>query len=154
MPRLRSSPLFPDKVLTLDVDGLPLQAHGEQPGVAYNGHVKAPIHYPLIASCGETGDMLAARLREGNASPAAEAPEWIPQVVAEAERHLCDKARVRVDAGFTDGRTLDALDEQGIAFMGRLRENPRLQRMAQPYLQPGPGRPPKGPREHVIEATY
>ena len=89
--------------LTLDIDGLPLPVHGEQPGTAYNGHVGARMHYPLIASCAETGDMLAGLLRDGNAGPAAEAAHWVPALVAEAEQHLCQRAVVRMDAGFTDG---------------------------------------------------
>ena len=29
------------------------------------------VHYPLIASCAETGDLLAELLRVGNATPVA-----------------------------------------------------------------------------------
>ena len=140
--------------LTLDIDGLPLPVHGEQPGTAYNGHVGARMHYPLIASCAETGDMLAGLLRDGNAGPAAEAAHWVPALVAEAEQHLCQRAVVRMDAGFTDGTTLEALDSRAIGYLGRLRENPVLQRLAQPHLVRGPGRPAEKPREWVVETTY
>jgi hypothetical protein len=142
------------RTLTLDVDGLPLPVHGEQPGSAYNGYVRARMHYPLIASCAETGDMLAGLLRAGNAGAAAQAKEWIPRLVEQAERDLCCKARVRLDAGFTDGATLEALDQHGIGYIGRLRENPAVQRLFNPYRKRGPGRPHTRPREWLEETTY
>lgn len=40
-----------ERVLTIDIDGLPLPAHGEQAGSAYSGYTRSRIHYPLIASC-------------------------------------------------------------------------------------------------------
>ncbi|TQE98532.1 MAG: hypothetical protein FKY71_13350 [Spiribacter salinus] len=64
----------PAPVMTVDVDGLPLAAHGEQPGSDYNGHVRERIHYPLIASCAETGDMLGGLLRPVIKKPAANIP--------------------------------------------------------------------------------
>ena len=44
-----------------------MDAHARQQGSAYNGHYKRNIFLPLIASCAETGDMLGATLRRGNA---------------------------------------------------------------------------------------
>jgi len=63
------------RTLTLDVDGLPQQVHGEQAGSAYNGYVRTRMRYPLIAPCAETGDMLAGLLRAGNAGAAAQPVE-------------------------------------------------------------------------------
>ena len=107
------------RLCTIDIDGLPLPAHGHQAGSAFNGHVGARIHYPLIASCAESGDMLAALLREGNAGPAKQAAQWIPKLVSQAQGQLARKIQVRLDAGFTDGKTLAALDEHGIDYVGR-----------------------------------
>ena len=138
----------------IDVDGLPLPAHGQQAGTAYNGYAGARIHYPLIASCAETGDMLAGLLRRGNAGPAAMAKDWIPQIVEQAQRCFCKKAVVRVDAGFTDGETLEALDRRGIGYLGRLGENKALVDLFDPHRRRGPGRPAERPREWVVEQTY
>jgi hypothetical protein len=68
--------------ITHDIDGLPLPGHGEQPGSAYNGHWRERIHHPLIASCVETGDLLAGLLRDGNAGPAQQAAIGIPRIRA------------------------------------------------------------------------
>ena len=36
--------------LTVDVDSLPIEVHGHQPGSEYNGHYHARVYHPLIAS--------------------------------------------------------------------------------------------------------
>ena len=58
--------------ITLDIDGLPLSVHGEQPGSAYNGHVRERIHYPLIALLrrdrGSAGGPAARRQRGSGAA--------------------------------------------------------------------------------------
>jgi hypothetical protein len=140
--------------LTLDFDGAAVPVAGHQAGSAYNGYLGGRVYYPLIASVAETGDLLDARLREGKAHPAAEAPDWIPAVVDRARAHLCQVGLVRVDAGFTDDTTLSALEERGIPYLGRLRSNPALQRLAEPHLKRPVGRPTKEPREWVVEERY
>jgi hypothetical protein len=152
--RLRAQGRKPLARITLDIDGLPLSVHGEQPGSAYNGHVRERIHYPLIASCAETGDLLAALLRDGNAGPAQQAATWIPRIVQAAREHLAPEVQVRLDAGFTDGATLAALDAARIPFVGRLRENPVLTRLFDPHRTRGRGRPALQSREWVVEASY
>ena len=145
----------PAPVMTVDVDGLPLAAHGEQPGSDYNGHVGARIHYPLIASCAETGDMLAGLLRLGNAAPGAQAAGWIPSLVETLRRRgLARQVCCRLDAGFTDGATLEALEQAGIGYLGRLRDNAALDRHFDPHRRRGPGRPAERPREWTEETVY
>ena len=50
------------RYVTLDVDSLPIEVHGHQPGSAYNGHYHARIYHPLMCSIAETGDLLDAKL--------------------------------------------------------------------------------------------
>jgi len=91
--------------------------------------------------------MLAGLLRPGNAGPATEADVWIPHLVEQAERRLCRKAQVRLDAGFTDGKTLAALDARNIEYIGRLKNNPALERLFEPYRYRRPGRHAEKSRE-------
>ena len=63
---------------------MPIAVAGHQAGSANNGHYGGRVYYPLIASIAETGDLVGARLREGRAHPAAEAPGWIPELVDQA----------------------------------------------------------------------
>jgi hypothetical protein len=97
------------KHLTLDIDGLPIEVFSHQGGSAFHGHVGARIYSPPIASLAETGDMLGGLLREGNAGPAENADTWIPHLVRRLNESTGAQVRVRIDAGFTDNDTLEAL---------------------------------------------
>jgi hypothetical protein len=61
--------------VSLDIDGLPIEVHGNQPGSAWNGHYHQRMYHPLVASVAETGDLLDARLRAGDR--AREIPCWL-----------------------------------------------------------------------------
>lgn len=140
--------------LTLDVDGLPIEVFGEQGGSAWNGHVGARIYSPLIASIAETGDMVGGLLRRGNAGTAEEADTWIPHLVRRLKEGLGADVHVRIDAGFTGNDTLEALEDHGIHYMGRLRSNPRLEERAERWLRPPRGRRPYIPREWCCDLRY
>ncbi|BCA92566.1 hypothetical protein HMSLTHF_23410 [Vreelandella aquamarina] len=99
--------------LTLDIDGLPIEVHGHQGGSAYHGLYGARIYSPLVASLAETGDMVGGLLREGNAGPAENADTWIPHLVKRLNESTGAQVRVRIDAGFTDNDTLEALEDRG-----------------------------------------
>ncbi|WP_336270538.1 transposase [Vreelandella arctica] len=117
------------KHLTLDIDGLPVEVFGHQGGL----------------------------LREGNVGPAEDADTWIPHLVQRmAEGLNLDVAQiqVRLDAGFTDGETLTAMDARDIAYLGKLKSNSILQAKAEPYLTRPPGRPPETPREWCHDLEY
>ena len=60
--------------LTLYTDSLPIEVHGAQPGSAWNGHYHQRMDHPIVAGIAETGDLLDARLRDGNAHTAESAP--------------------------------------------------------------------------------
>jgi len=140
--------------LTLDIDGLPLEVHGHQPGARWNGHYGGRIYDPLVASAAETGDMLDARLRPGNAGSAQDAVTFIRDVVARAERELCQVALIRFDAGFPSEALLSALEADGTPYVARLKANPALDRLGAPYKKRPRGRPPKEPRQWCQEISY
>jgi hypothetical protein len=74
----------------------------------------------------------------------------LKETVRKAKRlgHVLD---FRIDAGYTDGETLDYLTDEKLRFIGRLKSNPVLERLAAPHLWRPVGRPPKGGYEDVIE---
>lgn len=53
------------KTLVIDIDSLPVEVHGERPGSAWNGYYHRRVYHPIVASAGETCDILDLRLREG-----------------------------------------------------------------------------------------
>ena len=140
--------------LTLDIDGLPIEVHGHQGGSAFHGLYGARIDSPLVASLAEIGDMVGGVLREGNAGPAENADTWIPHLVRRLNESTGAQVRVRIDAGFTDNATLEALEDREIEYLGRLRSHTGLQKLAAPLLKRPPGRPPEQPREWCHDLAY
>lgn len=142
------------RYVTVDVDSLPIEVHGHQPGSAHNGHYHARVYHPLLATLGGYGDIVDAQLREGNCHTADGALDFILPLLTRLERDLCQVASVRIDAGFPDDPLMVALEDRGTGFVARVRNNPILNRMAEPYLKRPVGRPPAEPRVWTYEMTY
>lgn len=142
------------RYLTLDIDGLPLEVHGHQPGAKWNGHYGGRIYDPLVASAAETGDMLDTWLRPGNAGSAQDAVRFIRDVVARAKREICQVAMIRFDAGFPGEELLSALEADGTPYIARLKANKALDRLGAPYKKRPRGRPPKEPRQWCLDLSY
>ena len=122
------------KTLVIDVDSLPVEVHGEQPGSAWNGYYHRRVYHPIVASAGQTGDMLDLRLREGQVHTADGGLEFVLEVLERAERHLCDNATVRFDAGYPGEPLMAALEERGTHYVARVRNNAVLKRLALPVI--------------------
>jgi len=149
--------------VTVDIDSFPILVHGRQPGAAYNGHYREFVYHPLVASYAVAGGydsmheghrlgngFVHAILRQGQVHTAHGVKRFLQEVVRKARGlgHLLD---FRIDAGYTDGATLDFLTDEKLRFLGRLKSNPVLERLAEPHLARPVGRPPKGGYEDVIE---
>jgi DDE family transposase len=138
---------------TLDVDSMPVMSHGQQPGSVWNGYYRGRCFHPLMALHGETGTVLAARLRPGNVQSAEDARGFVLDVVERLERKLERRITVRGDSSFANGALLEALEERGTKYIFRLANNALLKRLAQPYLKL-PRRRAREPREWVHSLTY
>jgi Transposase DDE domain group 1 len=152
--------------VTIDIDSFPILVHGQQPGAAYNGYYQETVYHPLLASYSVAGSydsmqeghrlgngFLHVILRQGQVHTA--------QGVKRFMRHVVEKAKglgyvldFRIDAGYTDGATLDYLTDENQRFLGRLKSNPVLEELAAPHLWRPVGRPPKGGYEDVIELGW
>lgn len=142
------------RYLTIDLDSLPIEVHGQQVGSEYNGHYHCRIYHPLIASVADTGDMLDAQLREGTAHTAAGGLDFLLPLLDDVERELCQVAAVRIDAGFPEENILSALEGRQTPYVARVKNNAVLNRMAEPFLRRPVGRPPKEPRTWFYEQSY
>jgi len=140
--------------ITLDADSAPIEVHGHRPKAEWNGHYNARIYHPLIASIGETGDMLDARLRAGNVATADGALDVILDVVDRARKSFCDVAMVRIDAGFPSAALLAGPEARGIDYVSCLRANAAPQRLADPLMKRPPGLRPAEPRTWLYELRY
>jgi hypothetical protein len=144
---------------TLDIDPFPIEVHGKQPGGAYHGYYRKTIYHPLVASFSAGGDYDASRLgegfvhailRRGNSGSAEGAVRFV-RTALQQSRRLASHLDVRIDAGLVNGRVLDAIDDEGARFVGRIRNNAVLDAWAQPYLKRPPGRPLKEGDEFAVE---
>jgi hypothetical protein len=142
------------RYITLDVDSLPVEVHGQQEGSRYNGHYGVRCYHPLVAVIGETGDLVDVRLREGNVHTAAGALEFILPLIDRLESEVCQVASVRLDAGFPEDELLSALEARKVGYVARIKKNERLKDLAAPFLQALP--PCLGPEPNLAfhELSY
>jgi hypothetical protein len=70
------------------------------------------------------------------------------------ERALGPVSCVRGDSSFASGALLNALEKRGTAYVFRLARNPRLSKLAAPYLVQPAGDRPSEPREWVHSLEY
>jgi len=149
--------------ITIDIDSFLIPCYGQQPGNVYNGHYQDSGYHPLVASFSVGGQFDSAKqglrlgngflhavLRAGNVHTANGMLRFLRNVTAKAKR-LARSFDVRIDAGFTDGRTMDFLTDENVRFLGRLKTNAVLDRLAEPHLTRPVGRPPREGYEDVIE---
>lgn len=119
---------------TLDLDSLPYEVFGHQPGSAWNGHYRMRCYHPLVVRS-ERGDFLGAKLRPGNAHTADGGLAFVLPVLRRA-RGWAERVWLRIDAGFPEPDLLDTLEEEGFLYVARLKTNAVLERLAAPHLTP------------------
>lgn len=144
---------------TLDIDPFPIEVHGRQPGAGYHGHYRKTMYYPIVAGFSAEGSFESTRLgeglihailRRGRAAGAEGAVRFARESVRKA-RALATHLDARIDAGLVEGDVLDAFDDEGVRFVGRIKANAVLDRLAAPYLGRSPGRPTKEGDEFAVE---
>lgn len=148
---------------TIDIDSFPIEVHGDQAGGSYNGHYRCVAYHPLVASFSVGGDydstreglrlgngFLHALLRKGSVHTAQGANRFIRNV-ARKSKTLAASIDFRIDAGYTIGSVMDALSDQKLKFVGRLRGNSRLDELAAGHVQRPVGRPPREGYQYTVE---
>jgi hypothetical protein len=148
---------------TLDVDPFPIEVHGNQPGGAWHGYYRKKIYHPIVASFAAEGTYESSRLgegfvhavlRRGNVASGEGAVRFLRETIRKG-RELARHLDVRIDAGLVSGKVLDAVDDEGVRFVGRIKNNAVLDRLAEPYLSRPPGRPTTDGDEFAIDlGTY
>lgn len=116
----------------LDLDSLPREVHGHQPGSAWNRHYGMRCYHPLVVRS-EWGDYLGAKLRPGNVHTADGGLAFVLPILRRAQE-WAEQVWLRMDAGFPEPELLDTLEEEGVLYVARLRTNARLERLAAPFL--------------------
>ena len=129
-----------DEVI-LDIDAMPVDAHGNQLGSKYNGHYKRTVFLPLFVTCGETGDVLGAELRPGTQREATNCQNVMIPIGEQVQAHAAKRVTCRFDAGFNSPEVYEDLESKGLFYVTRLKDNNRLKAMAEAYFD-GKGCPP------------
>ena len=113
----------------LDVDGLPVEVHGHPPGSEWNGYYRQRMYLGLVASCGETGDLIDGEIFPGASYLGKKALKLTLRVVDRCRGRLCGSMIVRMDAGFPEPGLLKGLESRSVPYIARIRKNEVLNRM-------------------------
>jgi hypothetical protein len=138
--------------ITVDLDSVPYEVHGQQAESAYNGHYRIRCYHPLVASVAGRF-FVGARLRPGNAHTAEGGLDFVLPILLWLRTFIA-RVWLRSDAGFPEPSFLETLEREGIPYVCRIRSNRTLSRMAEPLLRRPPGRPPAEGRIWFHELSY
>lgn len=117
---------------TLDLDSLPCEVFGQQPGSAWNGHYRMRCYHPILVRS-EWGDYLGAKLRPGNVHTADGGLAFVLPILRRAQ-NWAEQVWLRADAGFPEPELLETLEDEGFLYVARLKTNAALERLAAPLL--------------------
>lgn len=146
------SPVVRRPELALDLDSLPVEVHGSQPGSAFNGYYQVRCFHPMIVSW-EFGDFLGAKLREGNVHTATDALDYVVPYLEWARRYA-EQVWLRIDAGFPSEPFLGGLEKRDCRYVARIRTNSRLEKMAWPHVDRVADTADPQDRTHTVELEY
>ncbi len=127
----------------LDMDSSESPVHGQQEGVAYNGHFESVCYHPLFLF-NHFGDCEGAMLRPGEVHSAERWREALEPVV---ERYQEKGVRLlfRADAAFAKPEVYEYLESRDIGYAMQIPAKEVLQRHILHLLKRPVGRPPKKP---------
>lgn len=121
--------------ILLDFDSTDDPTHGDQEGSAYHGFFRQHMYHPLLVFDGDTGQLITAILRPGNAHASKGALGVLNRLVR--AMHSCwpnVEIELRADSGFSIPAIYDYCEAEGITYTVSLVPNIRLESLAAPLL--------------------
>lgn len=124
-------------VVVLDIDGTDDETHGRQQLSFFHGFYDQYMFHPLLVFDGESGQIISALLRPGNAHAARSATPVLRGIIRRIKARFPQALIVvRADAGFCVPRLLVALEELDrelgdIDYVIGIAKNPRLLALAE-----------------------
>ena len=136
----------------LDMDSSESPVHGQQEGVAYNGHFESVCYHPLFLF-NHFGDCEGAMLRPGNVHSAE---RWREVLEAVVKRYQEKGVRLlfRADAAFAKPEVYEYLESRDTGYAMRLPANEVLQGNIRHLLKRPVGMPPKKPVVRYHDFVY
>lgn len=148
---------------TIDLDSFPIEVDGKQQGSNYNGNYRFTAYHPLVASISVAGNYDSARdgnrigngfinaiLRQGSVHTTKGANRFVRTVMAKAKQ-MAYVTDFRLDAGYTVGGVMDAMNDQNLKFVKRFKTNPKHAELAAQHVSRPVGRPPAEGYEYHVE---
>ena len=133
--------------IVLDLDGTDDPTHGAQVGSAYHGYYRQHMYHPLLLFDGDTGQLLAAILRPGDAGASRGVLTLLRRLVPRLRARWPGVAiELRADSGFASPALYTYCEGEGIAYTIGLAANARLKDLAAPQLA-------EAQRQHAARAA-
>lgn len=121
--------------LVLDLDSTDDPTHGRQEGSAYHAYYKQHMYHPLLIFDGETGHLITAVLRPGNAHASAGVVAVLTRLIPALRAAWPGIGiELRADAGFATPALYTFCDQESVEYTIGLIPNRRLEREAQALL--------------------
>jgi hypothetical protein len=121
--------------LLLDFDGTDDPVHGEQEGAAYHGYFGQHMYHPLLVFDGDTGQLVTAVLRRGNAHAGKGALAVLKRLVTALRGRWPGVAiAIRADSGFALPALYAYCERERVDYAIGLVPNARLAALAAPLL--------------------
>ncbi|MBA2694168.1 MAG: IS1380 family transposase [Rubrobacter sp.] len=125
----------PERVL-LDFDSTDDPVHGDQEGGRYHGYYRQHMYHPLLVFDGESGHLITALLRAGNAHASNSCVALLKRVVSRLRGRWPEVGiEMRADAGFAVPAVYDYCEKESITCTIGLITNARLEGMAEELLE-------------------
>lgn len=138
--RRRAEDGIPERIL-VDIDATDDPTHGDQEESHYHGYFESHIYHPLLVFDGDTGQLITAVLRPGNAHASHGTVAILKRIVALLRTAWPTvEIEIRADAGFALPAIYDYCESESIDYTIALITNGRLQDLAAPLLNEALGR--------------
>ena len=106
-----------DGPLVIDVDSTICPVDGKAKQGAGFGYTKVLGYHPILATCADTGEVLHARMRKGQANTQRGARRFLDELVARVRRAgATGPLTVSVDAGFWSNDTIATLNRLDVRY--------------------------------------
>jgi hypothetical protein len=125
----------PPAHILLDLDGTDDPAHGEQEGVRYHGYYRQHMYHPLLVFDGDTGQLITAVLRPGNAHASRFVVVVLRRLLQQLRRAWPDATlELRADSGFASPRLYQWCEQHAVTYTIGLIPTAPLEARAAPLL--------------------
>ena len=113
--------------LVIDIDSTICEVDGKAKQGAGYGYTHKLGYHPIVATRADTGEVLHARMRKGQAHTQRGARRFIDEVVARARRAgATGELTVRVDSGFWSNDTIIGLNRLNVRYTMAVRTNTKV----------------------------